>query len=408
MTECTNYDDAFARVYAAHRAIHPGVRDALAAAIDPSSTVLEIGCGTGNYLRALKEREACDLSGIDPSSAMLAQVGGDLRVAVGSAELLEFPERTFDLVYSVDVIHHVRDRRAAFAEAFRVLRDGGAMCTVTDSESVIRRRALSTYFPETVEVELARYPSMATLRSEMIEAGFRSVDEREVEHEHDVVDADAVRAKVFSSLRHIDDGAFARGLARLEGDLRRGPLRNVGRYTMLWGRREGVGYRRFAPTDSIPKLTEMLHGAYRPLADMGMRFLASHQDDAMTRERVECGETIVAVLAEQVVGTVTVRRPQSSADARWYARPGVASMQQLAVDPAFQGRRIGSELIARAERIARAWGATELALDTSERATALIALYARRGYRIVEQIERDIVNYRSVVMSKTLSTVRAG
>ena len=33
---------------------------------------------------------------------------------------------------------------------------------------------------------------------------------------------------------------------------------------------------------------------------------------------------------------------------------------------------------------------------------SLIAWYERRGYRIVEELSRDIVNYRSVVLSKTL------
>src|SRR3712207_7697189 len=40
----------------------------------------------------------------------------------GRAEGLPVPDASFDLVYSVDVIHHVGDRPAAFREAARVLR----------------------------------------------------------------------------------------------------------------------------------------------------------------------------------------------------------------------------------------------------------------------------------------------
>ncbi len=82
------------------------------------------------------------------------------------------PLRQFDLVFSVDVIHHVSDKAAFYREAARVLQPGGHACTVTDSEEIIRRReVLSGYFPETVEVELARYPRLADLEGWMAEAG---------------------------------------------------------------------------------------------------------------------------------------------------------------------------------------------------------------------------------------------
>ena len=162
-----------------------------------------------------------------------------------------------------------------------------------------------------------------------------------------------------------------------------------------------VGYRRFRNDDPIPALTAMLHRAYGALAQQSMRFLASHQDDATTRERVDCGETIVAVLDGRIVGTITVRRPGSFDDA-YYARADVASFEQLAVDPEHQRRGIGRALMDEAETLARSWGMRELAIDTSERAPELIAMYERRGYRVVGELGRDIVNYRSILLSKTL------
>jgi DNA-binding winged helix-turn-helix (wHTH) protein len=44
----------------------------------------------------------------------------------------------------------------------------------------------------------------------------------------------------------------------------------------------------------------------------------------------------------------------------------------------------------------------ELALDTAETADDLIAFYTRRGYRFVDHVRWDAVNYRSVVLSKRL------
>ena len=48
-------------------------------------------------------------------------------------------------------------------------------------------------------------------------------------------------------------------------------------------------------------------------------------------------------------------------------------------------------------------GAAEIALDTAETADDLIRFYSRRGYRFIEHVNwGDAVNYRSVVMSKTI------
>ena len=240
--ETVDYDGALANAYATHRVVHPVVAERLASVLTPTSVALEVGCGTGNYLRALRASADCDCVGIDPSTAMLAKARSmaDPRVRLigGRAERLELPDGAFDLVFSVDVIHHVHDRPAAFREAVRVMRGGAHACTVTDSESVIRRRLLSRYFPETVDVELARYPSVETLRDEMTAAGLRSIREEEVAHDFEVVDAHPFREKVFSSLLFIGDDAFARGLARLEADLQRGPLVLTARCTMLWGQHE--------------------------------------------------------------------------------------------------------------------------------------------------------------------------
>jgi ubiquinone/menaquinone biosynthesis C-methylase UbiE len=235
----TDYS-ALADQYAAHRRAHPGVVTRLATGLSPSSRVLEIGCGTGNYLAAIHGSARCDCVGVDPSPEMLARLRArDLpaRVIEGRAEQLDLPAEAFELVYSVDVIHHVGDREAAFREAFRVLREGGLVCTATDSEWMIRHRLQSVYFPETIDVELTRYPSIDVLRSEMTSVGFESLSEEVAEYSYELRDSVAYREKVFSSLLYISDEAFRRGLARLEADLLRGPVRCTSRYLLLWGKK---------------------------------------------------------------------------------------------------------------------------------------------------------------------------
>jgi SAM-dependent methyltransferase len=235
-----NYDD-IAPAYARHRGIHPGVLAALCAAATPASRVLEVGCGTGNYVAALQAEVGCTCWGVDPSPEMLARARARrsaVQFAQGRGEELDVEPTSFDLLYSVDVIHHVTDHDAYYRQAYRALAPGGRACTVTDSAWIIRhRQPLSTYFPETVPPELARYPRIEALRAHMAAAGFGGLDERTVEHSYLLHDAGPYRARTFSALHLISEEAFQRGLARMERDLARGPIVCTPRYVMVWGTR---------------------------------------------------------------------------------------------------------------------------------------------------------------------------
>ncbi len=251
--------DHVADAYARHRRVHPGVLAALeraatdrlhaqsAARTQSAARVLEVGCGTGNYVIALHRHLGCPSWGIDPSAKMLARARArepGIAWQVGWAEGLPYPDACFDLVFSVDVIHHVEDRAAYVRESYRVLDRGGLACTATDSAWIIRHRApLSTYFPETVPLELARYPRIAALQEMMAAAGFGRVEARTVSYRYETADIGAYRARAFSALHMISDEDFARGLARMERDLAGGPIRCVARYTLLWGRKPRVRHR---------------------------------------------------------------------------------------------------------------------------------------------------------------------
>lgn len=238
---CLDYDQLAAE-YARHRRVHPGVFQALAEVAAPEDRVLEVGCGTGNYVIALQERLGCACKGIDPSRKMLSQARARSEIIdfrQGYAEQLSFEPHSFDLVFSVDVIHHVGDRQAYLNEAYRVLAPRGRLCTATDSAWIIRhRQPLSTYFPETVEPELARYPRIAELRAQMAQAGFDGITEHTVACSYRLYDIQIYRDKAFSALHLISDEAFRRGIERMEHDLRDGQIECTPRYTLLWGHRE--------------------------------------------------------------------------------------------------------------------------------------------------------------------------
>jgi ubiquinone/menaquinone biosynthesis C-methylase UbiE len=238
------YDEATALSYAHWRSLHPQLLDTLIVKgrVRADSCVLELGCGTGNYLRAVCERTGCTGWGLDPSEAMLAQARtgtpNRFRWICAPAEHTGLADAQSDLAFCVDVVHHVANRAHAFKEAWRILRPGGALCVGTDSEHIIRsRQPLSTYWPETIEAELARYPSIATLQTELRQGGFIWLAQSGVVSHGWLTDPGPYQAKVFSCLQALPEEAYQRGLARLEADLAKGPVPFISRYLLLWARK---------------------------------------------------------------------------------------------------------------------------------------------------------------------------
>jgi ubiquinone/menaquinone biosynthesis C-methylase UbiE len=239
-----NYDQT-AGAYATHRQIHaPAFRELChRAKLSSTSMLLEVGCGTGNYVGALVECFRCTAYGLDPSALMLSHVGThgqQISWLQGRAERLPLADNTFDLLFSVDVIHHIVDKAGFYRQAQRVVQPGGRICTVTDSEEMIRQREiLSGYFPETVEIELTRYPRIAQLKHWMAAAGLESFEVGTVAEPYLITDAQPFRDKAYSSLHLIPHEAWQAGLERLERDLVRGPIQGTSRYACVWGRKPG-------------------------------------------------------------------------------------------------------------------------------------------------------------------------
>lgn len=109
------------------------------AEIREGMTALDVGCGRGELLAQLKERGAfatgCDYA--DAAAKIAAQVSG-CPVLLCDAKKLPFADRSFDRIFFLGVIDHLRDweLEACFAEFRRTLKEGGfvlvSTCANTD------------------------------------------------------------------------------------------------------------------------------------------------------------------------------------------------------------------------------------------------------------------------------------
>jgi ubiquinone/menaquinone biosynthesis C-methylase UbiE len=100
---------------------------ALIAAIHPRiETLLVVGCGKGIEAAILAEQLGAKVTGVDTLDEFdpEARTVADLRV--GNALALDFPDRSFDFIYSYHALEHVGKPAVAIREMARVLKpDGG-------------------------------------------------------------------------------------------------------------------------------------------------------------------------------------------------------------------------------------------------------------------------------------------
>jgi GNAT superfamily N-acetyltransferase len=161
--------------------------------------------------------------------------------------------------------------------------------------------------------------------------------------------------------------------------------------------------RPLTAADSLEELIALLHRSYAALAQRGLNYTAADQSLEVTKKRIENRRCFVAVDRASLVGTILVNPRVPNMLGTCFGRPEVASVHQFAVAPEYQRRGLGSLLLEHAERWVKGLGFREIALDTAEPATDLVAFYDRRGYRLVGAVQWEEKVYRSLILCKQLA-----
>jgi SAM-dependent methyltransferase len=141
--------------YSAIRKTDPRIFEYIRESLNGSSTVLNVGAGTGSY-----EPDDRYVIAVEPSSVMRAK-----RVALGRnpavdarADDLPFDDRSFDASMAVLTIHHWPDLRAGLLEMKRVTKKRIIILTYDPDKLDVFWNA--HYFPKLIEVERRRYPKL--------------------------------------------------------------------------------------------------------------------------------------------------------------------------------------------------------------------------------------------------------
>jgi len=118
--------------------------------------VLDAGCGMGRYVRLIADLGSAVI-GLDASNAVdkAAQLWPDLPFVQADIGAPPFDSKTFDVVYSFGVLHHLPDPIRGWQTCFRLVKPGGLMLAWVYSEhgGILRRgrrtlRVFAAKFPQ--------------------------------------------------------------------------------------------------------------------------------------------------------------------------------------------------------------------------------------------------------------------
>lgn len=148
---------------------------ALARSTTPNATsILDVGCGTGQLLRklAIDFESATELIGVDASPAMIQsakQARGDTRIRfeVAAAESLPAPDHAFDLVMTTTSFDHWRAQSAGLDECRRVLRPHGRLILVDLISPVL--------WPTTILGRRGKARTPRQINQLLLRVGFQSI-----------------------------------------------------------------------------------------------------------------------------------------------------------------------------------------------------------------------------------------
>ena len=139
-----------------------------------SNNILDVGCGSGHFLKVTIEM-GWSAHGTEIASSALEQLSRlGIHSFCGKLESANYSAEFFDVVYCSEVIEHLTDPTTLLCEIARVMRPGGLLYLTTPNFNSLSRRLLGSKW-RVIGKEHICYFTPASLSGAIREAGFRKV-----------------------------------------------------------------------------------------------------------------------------------------------------------------------------------------------------------------------------------------
>jgi len=230
-------------------------RDRSAASKEGPPCVLDIGCGTGRFTKLLASR-GFTTTGVDKSRVMLEAARASEAAAVAATEGAKqtvrylrsdankrLPEGQWDALTFFFSAQYMAFDQPFWRRVRAALKPSGIVAFATFAHRHFIETELTRFFPSIPRIDLARFPSIPSLRRSLQANGFDDVRDYEVENHDDIPPAvliGRVERKYLSSLHLLEPAEYEAGLARMRSELHGMPsLQRTLRATVVTARLPG-------------------------------------------------------------------------------------------------------------------------------------------------------------------------
>lgn len=191
---------------------------------DSVKTIIDVGCGTGRFSKALAEHFSAKVYGLDPSGKMLTIAKNNLTSPTvefmqGSAENIPLGDKVADMLFLSQVYHHIHNKDNAAREFKRVLKRDGFLCIRNSTTGSLDCYIYLRFFPSARKIDLAKLPSREGLKKFLHSHGFKLCTHtivKQVFAENFDEYFRKISLRALSDLEAITDEEFKEGLTRLK------------------------------------------------------------------------------------------------------------------------------------------------------------------------------------------------
>lgn len=188
-----------------------------------SLKIADLGCGTGRFALPMAYQFGFDVTGIDESKDMLkkAEIKDKkqmVRWVQANLEDISWSPPEVDVVFMSHLLHHLRSPISFLNRCYEMISPGGSIYIRLGAIEDIHDDVVHRFFPETIEIDQQKTPTLRQLEGWLAESGFNNIDSATLTQntfDNANQSVESIAGKCSSVLTLISEDAFNKGLKRL-------------------------------------------------------------------------------------------------------------------------------------------------------------------------------------------------